>query len=379
MPVVLPVPPYFTSIASTLEETGHMNNRQARGERGKILVVDDIPDNLDLLCSLLTRKGFGVTVADSGVEALQMIKENAPDLILLDICMPQMDGYEVCQALKSNSDTKDIPVIFISALDEVLDKVKAFRVGGVDYITKPFHMAEVLARVSSHIAIHQLQRQLEEQNELLRQEIRDRLAAETALQAANQELQRLAHMDGLTQVANRRNFDSTLAQEWRRLAREQQSLSLILCDVDFFKRYNDTYGHQVGDDCLRNIASSISTALKRPSDLVARYGGEEFAVILPNTPLQGATHVAREIQAAVRALGMAHTGSSVSKFVTLSIGIASVIPLSKFSPMSLVAAADRALYRAKLEGRDRVCGEEVHYRVADEIMLDAPDIGTEEQ
>lgn len=356
-----------------------MNNRQARGERGKILVVDDIPDNLDLLCSLLTRKGFGVTVADSGVEALQMIKENAPDLILLDICMPQMDGYEVCQALKSNSDTKDIPVIFISALDEVLDKVKAFRVGGVDYITKPFHMAEVLARVSSHIAIHQLQRQLEEQNELLRQEIRDRLAAETALQAANQELQRLAHMDGLTQVANRRNFDSTLAQEWRRLAREQQSLSLILCDVDFFKRYNDTYGHQVGDDCLRNIASSISTALKRPSDLVARYGGEEFAVILPNTPLQGATHVAREIQAAVRALGMAHTGSSVSKFVTLSIGIASVIPLSKFSPMSLVAAADRALYRAKLEGRDRVCGEEVHYRVADEIMLDAPDIGTEEQ
>jgi len=350
-----------------------MNNRQAKGMRGNILVVDDIPDNLDLLCSLLTRKGFNVTVANSGEMALQMVEENAPDLILLDICMPQMDGYEVCQALKKDPDTKDIPIIFISALDEILDKVKAFRVGGVDYITKPFHMAEVLARVNSHIAIHQLQRQLEEQNDLLRQEICDRLAAEAALQAANQELQRLAHMDGLTQVANRRNFDSTLAQEWRRLAREQQPLSLILCDVDFFKRYNDTYGHQVGDDCLRNIASAISIALKRPSDLVARYGGEEFAVILPNTPLQGANHVAKEIQVAVRALGMTHIGSKVSKFVTLSIGISSVIPQSKFSPMSLVAGADRALYRAKLEGRDRICTEEIYYQADDEIVLDSPD------
>ncbi len=351
-----------------------MNNRQAKGMRGNILVVDDIPDNLDVLCSLLTRKGFQVSVADSGEIALQMIEEATPDLILLDICMPQMDGYEVCQVLKKNPDTRDIPVIFISALDEVLDKVKAFRVGGVDYITKPFHMAEVLARVNSHIAIHQLQRQLEEQNNLLRQEIRDRQAAEAALQTANQELQRLAHMDGLTQVANRRNFDSTLAQEWRRLAREQHPLSLILCDVDFFKRYNDTYGHQVGDDCLRNIASAISIALKRPSDLVARYGGEEFAVILPNTPLQGAHHVAKEIQVAVRALGMAHVGSQVSKFVTLSIGIATVIPQSRFSPMSLVAAADRALYQAKLEGRDRICTEEVQYQAKDAIVLDDSDV-----
>jgi len=336
-------------------------------KQDKILVVDDTTENLDLMARVLSRKGFHISLAESGKQAIQMIEEQCPDLILMDVCMPEMDGYEVCEELKQNPLTKDIPIIFVSALDEVLDKVKAFRVGGVDYITKPFHAAEVIVRVDTHLALRRLQQQLERQNDRLHQEVRDRLAAEVALQAANQELQRLAHMDGLTQVANRRSFDSGLTKEWRRLARDRHPLTLMLCDVDFFKNYNDSYGHQVGDDCLRNVASAISSALKRPGDLVARYGGEEFAVILPNTPMSGALHVAFEIKAAVRALEMAHCGSSISKYVTLSIGVASVVPLVEFSPMSLLAAADRALYKAKLEGRNRIASADVHFRTEDEI------------
>ncbi|MDX2228872.1 MAG: PleD family two-component system response regulator [Leptolyngbyaceae cyanobacterium bins.349] len=335
--------------------------------KGTVLVVDDISENLDLLHRILSRKGFRVVLAESGQAALTLIRQHRPDVIILDVCMPQMDGYEVCQQLKEDPETKDIPVIFVSALDEVVDKIKAFKTGGVDYITKPFHAAEVMMRVNTHLAMRRLQQQLEAQNERLRQEICDRLATELALQAANQELQRLAHMDGLTQVANRRSFDNCLMQEWRRLAREQQPLTLILCDVDFFKRYNDTYGHQVGDDCLRNVARAISTVLKRPGDLVARYGGEEFAIILPNTPLAGAFHVAVEIKSSIRALEMIHSASPISKFVTLSVGISTAIPLGDFPPMSLLTAADRALYRAKQEGRNRLCSEEVHFRLEDAI------------
>lgn len=349
------------------ENTQCMTEAPFIQQQDSILVVDDTPENLELLARVLSRKGFQVRLAGSGQKALKLIQEELPDIILMDVCMPEMDGYEVCQVLKCNLDTKDIPIIFVSALDEVLDKVKAFRVGGVDYITKPFHAAEVIVRVDTHLALRRLQKQMELQNDRLRQEIQDRLAVEVALQAANQELQRLAHMDGLTQVANRRSFDSGLMQEWRRLAREQKSLTLILCDVDFFKKYNDTYGHQAGDDCLRNVASAVSTALKRPGDLVARYGGEEFAVILPNTPLSGALHVAVEIKAAVQALEMMHCASPIGEYVTLSIGVSSVIPLVEFSPMSLLAAADRALYKAKLEGRNRICSEDVHFRVEDAI------------
>lgn len=332
-----------------------------------ILVVDDTPENLELLERVLARKGFQVRQAGSGQAALAQIRSQRPDLILMDVCMPEMDGYEVCQVLKEDPATCDIPIIFVSALDEVLDKVKAFRVGGVDYITKPFHAAEVIVRVDTHLALRRLQQQLERQNDRLRQEISERLAVEIALQAANQELQRLAHMDGLTQVANRRSFDSELAQEWRRLAREQLPLTLILCDVDFFKKYNDTYGHQAGDDCLRNVATAVSTAIKRPGDLVARYGGEEFAIILPNTPKAGAVHVAIAIKAAIQALAMVHSGSTISRYVTLSLGVSSVVPQVDFSPMSLLAAADRALYKAKLGGRNQICSEEVSFRLEDAI------------
>ncbi|GAB4437886.1 MAG: diguanylate cyclase [Cyanobacteria bacterium J069] len=319
-----------------------------------ILIVDDTPANLQLLTSLLRRRGYEVRAANNGALGLAIARATATEVMLLDISMPDMDGYTVCEQLKSDQRTRDISVIFVSALGEVVDKVRAFAVGGVDYITKPFHVQEVVARVETHLALRRLQQQLQAQNERLQQEMRDRRAAEAALQSANLELKRLAHSDGLTQVANRRRFDEYLVQEWQHMLREQQPLSLILCDVDCFKAYNDVYGHQEGDQCLREVAGVIGSAVKRAVDLVARYGGEEFAVILPNTSSSGAYQVAQDIQAGIKALAMPHITSLIAPIVTLSQGIATVIPQLDAEPHQLIAAADQALYRAKQDGRDRI-------------------------
>ncbi|AUI68747.2 diguanylate cyclase [Beggiatoa leptomitoformis] len=191
-------------------------------------------------------------------------------------------------------------------------------------------------------------------NALLAQEIQERRRAEAELAKANQELQRLASLDGLTQLANRRRFDEYLDQEWRRAVREDVPLSLILCDVDFFKRYNDTYGHQAGDDCLRQVAMAMSQAVKRPADLVARYGGEEFAVILPNTHTDGAKTVAQNIADAVKALCLEHRASTVQPIVTLSVGVAGIYPSRGQSSIFLIKTADEALYLAKNAGRNQV-------------------------
>ncbi len=180
--------------------------------------------------------------------------------------------------------------------------------------------------------------------------------ARLLLKEANQELVQLASQDGLTQVANRRKFDQYLDEKWQELARERSPLSLVLCDVDCFKAYNDTYGHQMGDDCLQRVAGAIRETVTRPGDLVSRYGGEEFAVILPNTPTTGAMQIAEEIRSAVKGLGMKHKKSVVCPYVTLSLGVASVLPAygGSASPILLIAAADKALYKAKEHGRDRV-------------------------
>ena len=199
-----------------------------------------------------------------------------------------------------------------------------------------------------------LERKVSQRTQELEQEIAERVAAQQALQRANQELKKLAYLDGLTQVSNRRQFDQVLQQEWHRLAREQAPLSLILCDTDFFKLYNDRYGHQAGDDCLRQVAKAIAGATKRPGDLVARYGGEEFVAVLPLTTSEGATTVAEEIQTAIHQLQILHERSTVSQFVTVSLGIATVVPTATHSPADLIAAADRALYEAKAAGRDRI-------------------------
>lgn len=505
--------------------------QSASSSKANILVVDDTPANISLLTQLLSSHSYKVRVAPNGQLALQSARFYPPDLILLDIKMPEMDGYEVCRRLKADPVTCHIPVIFISALDAVSDKVSAFTCGGSDYITKPFEPVEVIARIENQLRLLQAQAQLQIQNDQLqlllatteamreaadvesalavilakvcqtigwdfgeawipqesgeqleycqawyeapdlqafdaerrqlqfslgqgvigqvwrsqqlcwiadvhqseevdlrtpslwrdlgiqgmmaipivfnrqvlavlaffqrqvggKNELSPQLAsrtfregdqtvsleliqavatqlgsmmqrknAEDALKQANLELERLANLDGLTQVANRRCFDQYLSQEWQRLSQQQHPLSLILFDVDYFKCYNDYFGHQAGDDCLRQIASLAHQTIQFPKDLVARYGGEEFAMILPETGLNGAIAVAKNLQAKLAQLNLPQDPTVLQGTVTISLGIASLVPQGEATPYYLVAAADMALYQAKQQGRDRlVCASSV--------------------
>jgi diguanylate cyclase (GGDEF)-like protein len=281
----------------------------------------------------MEKEGYRVAEATDGEQALADYNHLHPDIVLLDAVMPVMDGFTCCRHLQSLPGGDRTPLLIITSLDDPESVDRAFEVGASDYVTKPIHWAVLRQRV----------RRLIQQSHLYKE-----------LEAANQKLRRLASLDGLTQVANRRLFDERFEKEWLRLAREQASLSLIMCDVDFFKAYNDTYGHQAGDECLQQVARAITESVRRPADLVARYGGEEFAVILPNTESAGAVLVAESIRKRVQALAIVHATSTASKYITLSLGVASVIPLPSSLSATLILAADKALYQAKASGRDAV-------------------------
>jgi diguanylate cyclase (GGDEF)-like protein len=314
--------------------------------KGDILIVDDNPINLDLLSGMLLDRGYRVRVATNGRRALSAARSAVPDLVMLDINMPEMDGYEVCTQIKEDGGTRDVPVIFISALDNALDKVRAFQTGGADYVTKPFQFEEVLARIEIQLKISRLQREMERKNAELEQ-------SNLLLERANRMLRALSYLDALTGIANRRHFEESLEQEWRRGTRTRLPLSLLMVDIDRFKALNDACGHQHGDDCLRRVANALGDALKRAGDLAARYGGEEFAVVLPGTDRDGALAIAEDVRARVEALAMAHEQSPAG-VVTVSVGAATVTPAEGRSPSDLVDAADRALYAAKRDGRNCV-------------------------
>ena len=456
-----------------------MNKAHHVIEQLNILVVDDSPDNLRLLSSLLIKEGCRVNCVADGEMALHAIRGKLPDLIILDVLIPTIDGYKLCQILKASDRTKHIPIIFISSLDSEDDKVQAFQLGAADYITKPFFPQEVLARIKNHLTVslnkqrwlkrvhHEirekevLEEKLNQSNALLTgvmsssldgvaafeaernrwgkivdfrwlvanptammtvnetnetlpgtllydrrqlvghlfeglfelfvqvvenctvmnkehyyqednswfhivavklndgfamtfRDISEYKQMEISLKEVNEELQRQANIDSLTQIFNRRRFDEYLAQEWLRCSREQANLALILCDVDYFKAYNDAYGHQSGDRCLRKVAQTMEAVIKRPADLVFRYGGEEFAVILPVTSWEGALLVAEEIKEAIAKLQIPHTLSQVSDYVTLSMGVTSIVPNQGLQTQILIETADIALYEAKALGRDRI-------------------------
>lgn len=504
----------------------------------KILAVDDVPDNLLLLCDLLEERGYHVSIASNVDVALKNIYNTPPDLILLDICMPEISGYKMASQLKSDPKTKEIPIIFLSVLEDTALKVKAFRMGGADYVTKPFQVEEVVARIENQITIQQqknnlkeLEGKLLEQNQVLEQRnhylqvlltltklmntadtvdsaiaqvltqlcqvinwdygeawvlnsvgtnlekseayyarydhcndcynspaqialpikktivettteskeiqlitdlekidcidisdsvqslptavreagfqhllsvpiifketvlavliffsqgsnldhqvkrntvlstdevnliesaatqlgtLMQRLRTEVALKKANDKLQHLVSYDGLTEIANRRRFDEYLDEQWRQGKRDRCELSLILCDLDAFKAYNDHLGHQAGDQCLQTVAQTIEKIVNRPLDLVARYGGEEIAVLLPYTSQIGAFKLGEKICEAIKNLQIPHPHSPVSPYVTLSAGVSSIIPRDDCAPKLLIRMADKALYQAKEQGRDRV-------------------------
>lgn len=443
--------------------------------KATILVVDDCLDNLTFLTIVLEDVGYQVRQANHGKAALKVLETLLPDLILLDIKMPEIDGYSVCERLKADPKTKEIPVIFISSFQDAIDKVKAFEVGGEDYITKPFFIEELIARVEKQLILKwqkaQLKQELKHRREIEKQlleshqvmahilescpdgiavlkfipahpkkpayfyssfvnpvmanlldmniedlinrkifnssldicepglfhqfrevvetgysferdlyyenkqrkawysvqaipydqgilivvrDISDRKECELILHRTNNVLYQQSVTDDLTKISNRRAFDIYLQQEWKRSKREKLPLSLMMIDIDYFKLYNDHYGHDAGDRCLHTVAQTIRQAVKRPSDFVARYGGEEFAVILPNTQREGAETVANIIQKAIHDLKLPHDQSLISSYITLSIGISTQIPTSEDFTL-LIQTADHALYEAKSQGRDRIC------------------------
>lgn len=474
-----------------------------------ILAVDDMPVNLKVLQGVLTASGYRITFATGGQQVLERLQQLRPDLILLDLMMPEMSGLEVCRRINQQPDTAHIPIIFLTASHEIDHLVQAFDGGAVDYVTKPFNTVELLSRVRTHLELShwrkQAQRhalweslsrqivqdihqslQLQEVLDYATQSIQTLLQAQRVMiyrwcdplnckrllntedvvaieicnnnagcpflqenpapmpvvqkrrlclldqslshyptslavaqpastdlgslsqdiqipiyqrhqlwgglvvqnpageppwgegeretlnlivrqleisiqhaelhrqiQEANQELERISNTDALTQVANRRHFDAQLSHEWQRLGREQQSLSVILCDIDYFKQFNDTYGHLQGDACLVAVAQALRGCLKRPADFLARYGGEEFVVILPATPLSGAIEVVEQMQQAIAKLAIVHATHVSATQVTLSFGLYATVPSPGTSAQTIFAAADYALYQAKANGRDR--------------------------
>lgn len=289
-----------------------------------ILVVDDTPANLSLMSNLL-RDTYRVKVANHGERALEIAQSDTPpDLILLDILMPDMDGYEVCRRLKSHDATKDIPIIFLTSMSDVENESKGFSLGAVDYIAKPFDKMVVKARIRVHM-------QFKRQSRLL---------------------ENLVFVDALTEIPNRRALDQAFEREWSRCLRVGAPLSYLLIDIDLFKQYNDHYGHGQGDDCLRRVAQALHGSVNRPGDYLGRYGGEEFAAVLADTDTDSALQVARHLHDSVAALEIPHRYSSVAPRATVSIGVATMVPKAGQSLTTLAEAADRMMYEAKSTGKN---------------------------
>lgn len=289
--------------------------------KNKILIVDDNPETIKILGEAL-KQSYDVVIATNGEKALAMVEEAPPDLILLDIEMPKMDGYEVCRRIKSNGHTHHIPIIFISAVE---DETKGFDLGAVDYIVKPFNMAAVNARVLTHL-------NLKRKSELLEE---------------------LASIDGLTNLPNLRRFEETINAEWSRARRTKLPLSLGFVEIDFFKEYEMHGKYAAGDECLKMISIMFRSFVKRRSDFLARYDTEKMAILFPDTKLEAAVKIAEQIRRGIENLNIPHPESKISKTVTLSIGISSTIPSDKLTVSDLIKAANSSLSEAKEQGRNR--------------------------
>jgi diguanylate cyclase (GGDEF)-like protein len=296
----------------------------AEPQRSRILVVDDDPSIVDLLEAFLQHE-YHVSVATHGEQAIDLCRRQLPDLVLLDVMMPGLDGYEVCRRLKSDPATRDVPIIFVTARDEVDEEIRGLEAGAVDFLSKPVHRAIVLARVRTHIVLRQ--------------------------QAAK--LRDMAMTDILTGVANRRCVEERLDSEWRRCRRNQVPIAVIMIDIDHFKFYNDAYGHQAGDNCLQHIAAALKKGLRRPGDLLGRYGGEEFLCLLPETTLDRAVERADELGRAVMALNIVHAHAADERVVTISRGVSATVPTGETELADLLEVADAMLYDAKRGGRNR--------------------------
>ncbi len=305
----------------------------------RVLVVDDDEAVRGTLAYQLDRLGHRVLEAGDARWALELFERHRPELILSDVDMPELDGYWFARQVREREQGDWTPIIFLSALNDATNVAEGIAAGGDDYLAKPLHPVVLEAK------LHAMQRLRGMRDQLVR------LSGE--LQQANAELQRQARLDGLTGLLNRRGLDEALQAALEQARRQHTPLSLMLCDVDHFKRYNDALGHQAGDDCLRHVAAVLGQLARRPSDAVARYGGEEFVLVLPDTPRAGAQTLARTLSRLFETHAMAHPDSEIAPHVTLSGGVTTVIPDQATTPAQLLSQADEALYRAKSQGRNR--------------------------
>lgn len=290
-----------------------------------MLIVDDQPTNLHVAHQVLD-PDCEVSVSTDSRDVLDLCRREAPDLVLLDIQMPHLDGFEVCKQLKATDETRDIPVIFLTSSDAVEDETRGLDVGAVDFISKPINPAVLRARVKTHLT----------------------------LKSQSDRLREMVFVDGLTGVANRRHFDERFGLEWRACRRSRVPLGLILIDIDHFKAYNDHYGHQGGDEALQAVAQTLRSAMRRPRDFVARYGGEEFVCLIPDSDADATLRTAEYLLNQVQGVGIPHDRSEVSSIVTISAGVVSQVPKSDVEPGALLQLADARLYAAKRKGRARV-------------------------
>ncbi len=314
----------------------------------RVLIVDDQPIIVEAVRRMLADQPDIEYhyVLDSSL-ALATAEQLQPSLILQDLVMPGIDGFGLIAQYRERESLRHVPVIVLSAKEDPKLKAHSFAVGANDYMVKLPDRLELLARVRYHSAAHISRLQRDEAFHFLRE-------SQQKLAEANIELQKLAALDGLTGIANRRRFDDVIKLEWQRGQREQKPLSLLMCDIDCFKAYNDSFGHLAGDLCLKKAAAVLTENLKRPADLAVRYGGEEFAIILPETSLAGAQVVADAVRSHLEKLAMENP-QAPGGIVTMSIGVASVVPSRGDSAENLTARADKALYAAKTAGRNRVC------------------------
>ncbi|MFW5451815.1 MAG: diguanylate cyclase [Methylophagaceae bacterium] len=305
----------------------------------KVLIAEDSRSNQMLIRAYVEEAGHQVVAVDNGLQAIEAFENDRPDLVLLDVTMPVKDGIEAARDIRKITDADHdwVPIIFLSGMSDSKDIARGIDAGGDDYLTKPIDAVVLNAKLRAMHRISEMRAELD---------------------AANRELKMIAIKDGLTGLANRRYFDEAMGKEFKRSMRTKTVLSLILCDIDYFKLYNDNYGHQGGDDCLKTLAKIMQSIIKRPGDVLARYGGEEFAVVLPETDLEGAKIVAESLRAKLESAAIPHAYSTVANVVTLSLGVSSIQPLPEHVPeesiRDLIESADKGLYQAKEQGRNQV-------------------------
>ena len=330
-----------------MSETNNSNSFLEHYKTTVLLIDDQAMISEAVRRALSSEKDIEFHYCQDPAKAIKLAAEIKATVILQDLVMPEIDGLMMVRYFRVNKATSKIPIIVMSTKDEASIKSEAFKLGANDYMVKLPDKIEMIARIRYHSQAYINQLERDEAFRALEE-------SKVKLAEANRTLQKLSSLDGLTGIANRRSFDETLKKEWNRSIRGKQSIGLIMLDIDSFKLYNDHYGHQGGDDCLKRVANALESAIHRETDFLARYGGEEFSTILPETDLNGAVKVAEEMRLAIKDLRIEHAKSKVTDIVSISIGASAVIPLQGMNQEVLIAAADQALYKAKEGGRDLV-------------------------